>query len=281
MTKIEWADKTWNPVTGCTPVSPGCEHCYAKRMAKRLAGRYGYPKDDPFAVTFHPEQLEKPLHWKKPSRIFVCSMGDLYHKNVHPAWYWQIFDVIKECPQHTFIVLTKRPENIPPFGSITTSVWPPNLWLGVTVESPDYLWRIDKLLEIPAAVRFVSLEPLLGPVDLQGGGAGAKRLFLSTIPCFEIGPPTPTSSPFGASKYTGKRPGLDWVIVGGETGPGARPVGLNWIMDIRDACIEASVPFFLKHRGGKKWAGSRLLCGREWNEFPTVAENATIQGERK
>jgi protein gp37 len=173
MTTIEWTDKTWNPITGCTKISPGCRNCYAERMAKRLAGRHGYPADEPFRVTFHPERLEEPLRWKKPQDVFVCSMGDLFHEDVPTGWVYHVFDVMAEARQHTFQILTKRPENIrgklyegrPRYMAATDYL--PNVWLGVSAEDQK---RADErsrwLLKVPAAVRLLSLEPLLGPVEI-------------------------------------------------------------------------------------------------------------------
>jgi len=179
-TKIEWATTVWNPVTGCTPVSPGCEHCYAKRMANRLRGRCGYPQDDPFRVTVHEDKLSEPLRWRKPRQIFVCSMGDLFHKDVPADLYPKLWRTMDKCPQHRFLILTKRAKRMrevlremggyDPGGRIPLSTkyhdFVENVWLGVSVESQDQLHRVRDLLDTPAAVRFVSLEPMLGPVDL-------------------------------------------------------------------------------------------------------------------
>lgn len=207
--KIEWTEYSWNPVTGCTPVSEGCQNCYAKRMAKRLRGRCGYPADDPFRVTLHPERLEEPLKWKKPRRVFVCSMGDLFHEDVHPYDIMQIFNVMAKAKQHTFLVLTKRPERmlefykrlrpgnvIPgPYFSITgigegwagsPPVLPDNIWLGVTAENQQRAdERIPILLQIPATVRFVSCEPLLSAIDLTKwlGGKNINDGCRKTILC--------------------------------------------------------------------------------------------------
>lgn len=236
-TTIEWATHTWNPVTGCTPVSEGCENCYAKRMAQRLRGRYGYPEDEPFKVTFHPNRLKEPLKLRKPSRIFVCSMGDILHDNVEPVVLAMILDIVSRCPQHTFLVLTKRPERMVEDIRQNAMIagWfkkpLPNLWWGVTVENNDYLWRIAHLLQIPAAVRFVSVEPMLGPVGLNDIGFDGVRL---KAECF-------CDSPRSA--------GLDWVICGGETGPGARPMHPDWVRSLRDQCRAARVPFLFKQWG--------------------------------
>ena len=267
-TKIEWADAVWNPITGCTPVSEACDNCYAKRMANRLAGRYGYPADDPFRVTFHPDKLDEPLRWKKPRRIFVCSMGDLFHEDVKKDWIDSVWSTMAEARQHTFQVLTKRPERMREYIlDRKRKGWKPdcnNIWLGVTAENQARVnERIPILLQIPAAVRFVSIEPMLGPVDLtdivikrQVGEDHIDVLRCDVDPADDL--------------YHGST--LDWVICGGETGPGARPMHPDWVRSLRDQCLEAHVPFFFK--GWGRWiqnpssAGKRLLDGREWNEFP-------------
>jgi len=299
-TKIEWATESWNPITGCSPVSEGCENCYARRMAYRLRGRFGYPKDDPFKITFHPDKIEKPLHWKKPRVIFVCSMGDLFHKDVPHHTYIEnevtvnhIYLTSKKCPQHIFLILTKRPKVMKSFFSWITAFGgkiPDNLWLGVSVENQQRAdERIPILLQIPAAKRFVSIEPMLGPVNIINKPWWDWRYTYSFYP----------------KEYV-KKP-IDWVICGGESGPGARPMHPNWPRSIREQCREAEVPFFFKqwgewapewalemgykeeravkgnkggnnnlpgyrhlmYRVGKKFAG-RLLDGREWNERPEV-----------
>ena len=247
--KIEWTGVTWSPITGCTKISEGCQNCYAERMAKRLAGRFGYPKDDPFRVTFHSDRLDKPFGWKKPRVIFVCSMGDLFHKDVTDKQIDQVFNTMTfpmvDTP-HTYLILTKRPERILTGYVEHFAQWP-NIWLGVTAENQRMAdERIPILLQIPAAVRFVSCEPLLESVNLS------HWLF------------EPKSNNFGDLKEN-----INWVIVGGESGPGARPMHGDWARNIRYDCNLAGVPFFFKHWGGvnKKKAG-RLLDGREWNEAP-------------
>jgi len=234
-TKIEWAEKSWNTITGCTKVSEGCKNCYAERMAKRLAGRYGYPKDAPFRVTFHPDRLDQPLRWKKPSTIFVCSMGDLFHESVEPRDIDAIFDVMFEAKQHTFLVLTKRPQNIQEKLYGITEEWPcrelgggdylPNVHIGVTVENQDAMWRVGELLKIPAAGRWVSVEPMLGPVDLYPAFCGFQ-------------PPS-----------WGCGPDISGVVLGGESGPGARPMHPDWARDVRDQCADSGVPFMFKQYG--------------------------------
>lgn len=285
-TKIEWTEDTWNPVSGCTKISAGCKHCYAERMAIRLAGRAGYPaKPNQFKVTLHPERLEIPLHWRQPRRIFVNSMSDLFHEDVPISFIDDILSVIAACPQHTFQVLTKRPENMmeklykntleTPFRELGGGDYLPNVWIGVSVEDQKTAdERIPWLLKTPAAVRFVSYEPALGLVDFIG----------------------PWPKTIHDRDWLLGDPGLDWIIAGGESGPGARPAHPDWFRSVRDQCQEAGVPFFFKQWGewfptypfdkkpegnlknhqwnsgvcawkvGKNCAG-RLLDGREWNEY--------------
>lgn len=226
-TRIEWADRRWNPITGCTKVSAGCAHCYAERMARRLAGRYGYPEGSGFAVTFHENRLPLPATWKKPCRVFVNSMSDLFHPDVRDAWRDRILDVIRKHPRHTFMVLTKRIQAAAEY--LDSRLIPDNLWLGVTTENQVRAdERIPVLLSIPAAVRFVSAEPMLEPVTLWPW-LGAVAETFGTL----RGPP-------GA---------LAWVICGAETGPGARPMRLEWARDLRDKCAASSTPFFFKKAG--------------------------------
>lgn len=227
-TKIEWTDVSWNPVTGCTPVSAGCGNCYGRRMATRLRGRYGYPTDDPFRVTTHPERLEEPLHWKKPRRVFLCSMGDLFHADVPRDFIVKVFEAAHRNPDHVYQFLTKRPERMAEvLRSWTSGYAPGNWWMGTSCEdqaSADE--RIPRLLRCPARVRFVSLEPLLGPVDLR-----------KLCPGWVLDHP---------EEY------VDWVIVGGETGLGARPCHPDWVRSIRDQCAASGVPLFFK--GWGEWA---------------------------
>lgn len=257
-TKIEWATHSWNPVTGCTPVSEGCQNCYAQRMANRLRGRCGYPADDPFRVTLHPERLGEPLRWRKPSRVFVCSMGDLFHPDVQPIWLSMIFNVIRECPQHTFMVLTKRPEiALEHLGNAMLQPYfgLPNLWIGVTAENQQRAdERIPILLQTPAAVRFISIEPCLGPVDLS--------YYLPKNP--------KKNCPENILPYYNSH-GLNWVICGSETGPLARPMKEEWVKNIKDQCVGADVPFFYKQKivNGQKVALPELE-GKQWAEFPEV-----------
>lgn len=231
--KIEWTWVTWNPVTGCNKVSPGCDHCYAERMAKRLQGMGVAKYANGFEVTLHPDVLEAPLRWKKPQIIFVNSMSDLFHEKVSVEYRRRIFDVMVRADWHIFQILTKRSKRLVRLAADLP--WPNNVWMGVTCESQPYQFRIDDLRKIPAAVRFLSLEPLLGPLP---------RLDLHEI---------------------------HWAIVGGESGPGARPMPKEWVLQIQRQCREQNVPFFFKQWGGlnKKEAG-RTLNGRIYDEMPTL-----------
>jgi protein gp37 len=232
--KIEWTEATWNPVTGCTKISPGCKHCYAERMAKRLQamGQPNYANG--FNLTLHEHMLQKPLEWKTPQTIFVNSMSDLFHKNVPVSFILRVFEVMKQAYWHNFQVLTKRADRVLELNNQLD--WSPNVWMGTSVETQKYTFRIDELRQTNAAVKFLSLEPLLGPL---------KNLNLD---------------------------GINWVIVGGESGPGARPMDKQWVIDIRNQCQDAHVPFFFKQWGGvrKKEAG-RVLEGRTWDEMPIPA----------
>lgn len=228
---IEWTESTWNPLTGCNKVSPGCKHCYAERMAIRLKAT-GHPNyANGFELTMHEHILERPLQWKKSQIIFVNSMSDLFHKDVPIDFIQQIFDVMRRAWWHQFQVLTKRSERL--YELSPQIEWPRNVWMGVSVESGAYTFRINHLRKTGAKVKFLSLEPLLGPL---------QNLNLEAI---------------------------DWVIVGGESGPGARPISEEWVTDIRDQCLAAHVPFFFKQWGGtqKKKTG-RSLQGRTWDEMP-------------
>ena len=230
---IEWTEATWNPVTGCTKISPGCKHCYAERMAYRLKamGQRNYANG--FELTLHEHMLEKPLSWRKPQLIFVNSMSDLFHDAVPVPFIQRAFDVMRRATWHQFQVLTKRAERLLELS--TELDWSDNVWMGVSVENGDYQFRIDLLRQSRARYKFLSLEPLLGPLP---------DLSLT---------------------------GIDWVIVGGESGPGARPMKEEWVLQIRDRCESSSVPFFFKQWGGvhKKRAGRRLQ-GRTWGELPVA-----------
>lgn len=231
---IEWTEYTWNPVTGCTKVSPGCLNCYAERMAKRLQAM-GQPNyREGFKVTVHENVLKAPFGWRRPSMVFVNSMSDLFHKEVPVFFIQKSFEVMRSLPQHQFQILTKRAERLAELGRLLP--WPENVWMGVSVENRDYIQRIDILRQTEAFVKFLSIEPLLGP-----------------IPGLNL-------------------TGIDWVIVGGESGPRARPMKVEWVTDIRDQCLDAGVAFFFKQWGGtnKKRTG-RTLEGRIWDEMPKAA----------
>jgi len=234
---IEWTEATWNPVTGCTKISPGCKHCYAERMAKRLRAMGQARYRNGFRLTLQPDVVETPLRWKRPRMIFVNSMSDLFHKDVPRDFIRQVFDVMQRASQHTFQVLTKRPERAARLAGDLP--WPKNVWMGTSVETASYTARIGELAKIPATIRFLSLEPLLGPIP---------RLPLTKI---------------------------HWVIVGGESGPGARPMQSRWVTAIRDRCVARDVPFFFKQWGGvnKKRTG-RLLEGVTWDGMPQSRENS-------
>ena len=228
---IEWTDATWNPVTGCTKVSPGCKNCYAERLAGRLQAMGNRRYANGFALTLHPDQLDLPLRWRQPRQIFVNSMSDLFHESVPDEYIRRAFDVMGEAHWHVFQVLTKRARRLAELAAHLP--WPSNVWQGVSVENARYASRVAELVKVPAAVRFLSVETLLGPI--------------SHLPL----------------------DGIDWVIVGGESGPKHRPIRVEWVREIRDQCDEAGVAFFFKQWGGRTpKTGGRLLDGREWNETP-------------
>lgn len=229
---IEWTESTWNPITGCTPISVGCNNCYALRMAKRLKAMGNRNYINGFEVSLHADTLAKPLTWKKPRLVFVNSMSDLFHEDVPFYFIQSVFEVMKQASWHTFQILTKRADILSRLAEKLE--WPANVWMGVTVESERYTSRIDNLRTVPSAVRFLSLEPLLSPLP---------ALDLSCI---------------------------DWVIVGGESGPGARPMQLMWVESVQAQCANSNVPFFFKQWGGvnKKKTG-RLLNGRTYSEMPS------------
>ena len=233
--RIEWTEATWNPTVGCTKVSPGCDHCYAERLTRRF--RSAYP--DGFALTLRPEALDLPRRWRRPRVVFVNSMSDLFHAKVPTSYLAEVFAVMEACPQHTFQILTKRAERLARLAPRLP--WPPNIWMGVSVETRDYLWRIDYLRRVPAAVRFVSAEPLLrslGSISLVG---------------------------------------IDWLIAGGESQAGARPAHPDWFRELRDQCASAAVAFFLKQLGGHphKRGGDQALPRR-----PTLDRHAVNQTGR-
>lgn len=273
MSKIEWCDKTWNPVTGCSKISPACDNCYAERMAKRLAGRYGYPANEPFQVTYHPERIDEPDKIKKASRIFVCSMGDLFHESVRFDDQLSIWLTMERNPKHTFLLLTKRPENAKWFFGVLyrkhfqdpslTGIHPlANIWLGVTAENQEMAnKRIPVLLQIPAAKHFVSVEPMLGPVSLfsrtysHNGTCIAEHDWLHER----------LKSDTGAVLQSK----LDWVIAGCESGTRYRPTDIEWLRALKNQCASGRVPFFLKQlHDGEKIVKRPVLDGRTWEEFP-------------
>lgn len=242
MTGIEWTEATWNPTTGCDRVSAGCDHCYALSLAGRLKamGQAKYQVDgDPrtsgpgFGLTLHPGTLDAPRRWRKPRVIFVNSMSDLFHARVPLAFVRDVLAVIRETPQHTYQVLTKRAHRLARVADQLD--WPPNLWMGTSVENADALDRIDDLRRVPARVRFLSCEPLIGPLD----GINLD--------------------------------GIHWVIAGGESGPDFRQVDARWVRHLRDVCVDTGTPFFFKQWGGRTpKAGGRLLDGREWSAYPVA-----------
>ena len=238
---IEWTDSTWNPITGCTKISPGCKNCYAERMAKRLKAM-GQPNYiNGFSLTLHPDMLRRPLEWKKPSLIFVNSMSDLFHQDVPLEFIFKVFDTMKEANWHQFQVLTKRSERLMEISPKIS--WPDNVWMGVSIENQEYIHRIDHLRKTEAKIKFLSMEPLIGPVG---------ELNLNNI---------------------------DWVIVGGESGPRSRPIEKDWVLEIKKQCINTNVPFFFKQWGGKnKKKTGRLLLGRTWDELPKNANLISTYG---
>lgn len=241
--KIEWTECTWNPVTGCTKISPGCLNCYAERMARRLQAM-GQPNyRNGFRLTVHPHMLDIPLQWRRPRMIFVNSMSDLFHKDVPLNFILKVFEVMQQASQHRFQILTKRSERLAQLSPRLP--WPDNVWMGVTVENGDYVFRIEGLKQTGAAVKFISFEPLIGPV----------------------------------SHVTLK--GIDWAIVGGESGPGARPMQHEWATDIRDQCLADGIAFFFKQWGGpnKKVTG-RTLDSTIWNEMPQSAMRRELSHAR-
>jgi protein gp37 len=232
---IEWTDATWNPLRGCRKVSPGCKNCYAETFAERFRGVPGHPFEQGFDLRLVPEALDLPLRWRSPKRIFVNSMSDLFQDEVEDAYIERVFDVMRRAHHHVaFQVLTKRSERLKQIAPRLP--WPDNVWIGVSVESERYISRIEDLVSVrQAAVRFLSVEPLLGPL-----------------------PALPLD-------------GIDWVIVGGESGPRARPMDPAWVLEVRDQCERAGVPFFFKQWGGvRKARNGRLLEGRTWDEMPVV-----------
>jgi protein gp37 len=234
---IEWTDATWNPVTGCTKISPGCDHCYAERFSERFRGVAGHPFEQGFDLTLRPERIEQPLAWKRPRMIFVNSMSDLFHKEIPTSFIDGAFDTMERANWHVFQVLTKRSSLMRRYVNqrYKGSPAPSHIWLGVSVEDASRVSRVRHLQQANASIRFLSVEPMIGPVaqiDLKG---------------------------------------IHWVIAGGESGPGARPIKEEWVCELRNECRENGVAFFFKQWGGKTpKAGGRSLQGREWNEFPNI-----------
>jgi protein gp37 len=239
LSKIEWTETTWNPVTGCTKIPAGCENCYACSLAKRLQAMGNDRYKNGFKVTLHEDLISLPLTWKKPRIIFVNSMSDLFHEQVPTDFINKVFDVMNQTPWHIFQVLTKRSKRLRELAPMLK--WTPNIWQGVTVENDKVINRIDDLRQVPTTVRFLSLEPLIGPLP---------QLDLTDI---------------------------QWVIVGGESGPFARPMSPSWVLNIRNQCLEKDIPFFFKQWGGvnKKKSG-RVLEGKIWDEIPSISEKKNV-----
>lgn len=240
---IEWTDATWNPVRGCTKISAGCKHCYAERFAERFRGIPGHPFEQGFDLRLVPEALELPLKWAKPRLVFVNSMADLFHDAIPDEYITRVFDVVRRAAHHQFQILSKRAERMAAYCS--GKELPANAWLGVSVENARYKTRIAHLRAVPARIRFLSIEPLIGPVgelDLRG---------------------------------------ISWVIVGGESGPRCRPMRVEWVREIRKQCSLHGVPFFFKQWGGtRKVRNGRVLDGRTWDELPTTYAGPTSQSRR-
>lgn len=241
--KIEWTDSTWNPVTGCDKISPGCDNCYAARFSERFRGVEGHPFETGFDLTLRPDRIEQPLHWRKRRMVFVNSMSDLFHKKIPLSYVDRVFTTMELAHWHTFQVLTKRSSRLRSYVNkrYTTSSAPEHIWLGVSVEDRQRASRVRHLQDSQAGTRFLSVEPLLGPIGPLDLG------------------------------------GIHWVIVGGESGPGFRPVDLDWVRDIRDQCQAQSVPFFFKQWGGlRPKSNGRILDGVEWNDFPTIGRGKQV-----
>lgn len=243
---IEWTDATWNPVTGCTKITAGCDNCYAERFAERFRGTLGHPFEHGFDLQLRPERLEQPLAWRRARMIFVNSMSDLFHKEVPFSFIDQVFDTMEAADWHTYQVLTKRSSRMRDYlrGRYEENLAPTHIWCGVSIEDASSATRVKHLAEAPASIRFLSIEPLLGPVG-------------------ELG-----------------LDGISWVIVGGESGPKARPLQVEWVRSVRDACLEQDVAFFFKQWGGfRPKSGGRKLDGREWSEFPQAMGVINIAAE--
>ena len=240
---IEWTDATWNPVTGCTKISAGCDNCYAERFSERFRGVKNHPFETGFDLTLRPERLQQPIAWRRPRMIFVNSMSDLFHKQIPADYIEQVFDTMEKATWHTFQVLTKRSSLMRDFlrRRYREHRGPFHMWFGVSIEDGDRISRVRHLREAPAGVRFLSIEPMIGPVG---------RLDLT---------------------------GIDWVIVGGESGPRARPIEPEWVRDVRDQCVDANVAFFFKQWGGlRPKSGGRSLDDLEWSQFPETPKLANL-----
>ena len=234
--RIEWTEYTWNPVTGCTKISPGCLNCYAERFAKRLKAMKNARYKSGFNVSLHHDLLTSPMKWKLPKYIFVNSMSDLFHEKVPNSFIYETFEVMNNCRQHIFQILTKRSHRLEKIAKELN--WTNNIWIGVSIENAQMAFRIKSLLKTTANIKFISCEPLIGPI--------------SSLPL----------------------DGIDWVIVGGESGPNARPMKKEWAVSIRDNCIKKGIPYFFKQWGGvNKKTNGRLLDGKEWSEMPPLAQN--------
>ena len=240
LSKIEWTESTWNPVTGCNKISTGCKFCYAERLARRLKAMGSKNYTNGFKLTLQENQLYIPLKWKKPRTIFVNSMSDLFHKDIPIDYILSIFEVMNKAHWHNFQILTKRSDNLVKLSKYIK--WTDNIWMGVSIETEKYKYRINDLIKVPSAIRFLSIEPMLGP--------------LKNIPLR----------------------GIDWVIVGGESGPDCRAIKIEWVREIRDKCLQMNVPFFFKQWGGvRKKQFGRILDGRTWDEMP----KSTIRFSKK
>jgi len=245
-TTIEWTDATWNPITGCTKISAGCDHCYAERFSERFRGTAGHPFEKGFDLSIRPERLDQPLRWRTPRMIFVNSMSDLFHKEIPEEFIARVCDTMERAHWHTFQVLTKRSSLMRDFlrRRYGGTRGPLHIWFGVSVEDGGKKSRIQHLRQSPAGVRFLSIEPLIGPI-------GALNLS-----------------------------GIDWVIVGGESGPGARPMNPQWVREVRDECLKRGVAFFFKQWGGPRpKSGGRELDGREWSQFPALPASYGLAAE--
>jgi protein gp37 len=242
-TQIEWTDATWNPVTGCSKITRGCDFCYAERFSERFRGVVGHPFENGFDLTLRPERLRQPLNWREPRRVFVNSMSDLFHKEVPRSFIDSVFETMEEANLHTFQVLTKRSSLMARYlrGRYGAGLAPPHIWLGVSVEDAKNVIQLKHLRTAQASIKFVCFEPLLGPlgtVDLAG---------------------------------------IDWAIVGGESGPRARPMAEDWAIEIRDQCRAAKVAFFFKQWGGiRPKSSGRLLRGNEWSQYPSVSKSRCV-----